>query len=43
MKINKVKLGAAKFYNFLMDADKPLYEGCMEYNKFAATAELYHF
>ncbi|XP_062174596.1 uncharacterized protein LOC133879844 [Alnus glutinosa] len=28
--------GTQKFYNFLNDANKPLYEGCTEYTKFSA-------
>jgi hypothetical protein len=31
-----------KFYNFLNDANKPLYEGCTEYTKFSAIVDLYN-
>jgi hypothetical protein len=31
-----------KFYNFLHDVDKPLYEGCTKYTKFSAIVDLYN-
>jgi hypothetical protein len=34
--------GTQKFYNFLDDADKPLYEGCTEYTKFSSIVDLYN-
>jgi hypothetical protein len=34
--------GTQKFYNFLNDANKPLYEGCTEYTKFSAIVDLYN-
>jgi hypothetical protein len=34
--------GTQKFYNFLNDADKPLYEWCTEYTKFSVIVDLYN-
>ncbi|XP_059428281.1 uncharacterized protein LOC132162018 [Corylus avellana] len=34
--------GTEKFYEFLNDAKKPLYEGCTEYTKFTAIVDLYN-